>query len=146
MAGTIGQRGATSEHDNLRAILEIVDADPNIDAVAVDTRGPGGPPPPGMPAPAAVDAAPQAAAPPAGSGRPGMPDPTARMVEALAELHARSTKPVVAIVHPGADEGASAAARRRFLEAGVPAFHTFERAAKALASAVDYWRWRAGEE
>jgi acyl-CoA synthetase (NDP forming) len=148
MAGTIGQRGATSEHDNLRAILEIVDADPNIDAVAVDTRGPGGPPPPGMvQASAPGDAGPPAAAPqPGGGGRPGMPDPTARMVEALGELQARSTKPVVAIVHPGADEGAAAAARRRFLEAGVAAFHTFERAAKALAAAIDYRRWQSGAD
>jgi acyl-CoA synthetase (NDP forming) len=132
MAGTIGQRGATSEHDNLRAILEIVDADPNIDAVAVDTRGPGGPAPGGRsPGPSP--------APPA-----GMPDPTTRMIEALSGLQAESSKPIVAIVYPGADEGGSAAARQRFLDAGIAAFHSFERAAKALSAAVDYQRWRSG--
>ena len=141
MAGTIGQRGAVSEHDNLRAILEIVDADPNIDAVAVDTRGPGGPPP-GM-----QQGRQQRPPPPPGFTPPmGMPDPATRMIEALSDLQKSSTKPVVAIVYPGADEGGTAASRARFLEAGIAAFHTFERASKALASAIGYWRWRAGED
>jgi acyl-CoA synthetase (NDP forming) len=138
MAGTIGQRGAMTEHDNLRAILEIVDADPNIDAVAVDTRGPGGPPPP------AQGSAPATPEPPRPQGPPGMPDPTARMIGALSDLQRVSAKPVVAIVYPGADEGGAAAARLRFLEAGIPAFHTFERASRALAATIDYWRWRDG--
>ncbi|HXH23210.1 MAG TPA: CoA-binding protein [Dehalococcoidia bacterium] len=117
MAGTIGQRGAVSEHDNLRAILEIVDADPNIDAIAVETRGPGG---------------------------GGPPEQQMRMVNALKELQERSSKPIVTIVHPGADEGNAAQGRQLFLENGLASFHSFERAAKALASAIGYWRWRAG--
>jgi acyl-CoA synthetase (NDP forming) len=138
MAGTIGQRGATTEHDNLKAILEIVDADPNVDAVAVDTRGPGGP------APQAAGSVMGTQEPPRPQGPPGMPDPTTRMIGALKDLQNVSTKPIVAIVYPGADEGGAAQARLRFLEAGIPAFHTFERASKALASAIDYWRWRQG--
>ncbi len=142
MAGTIGQRGAVSEHDNLRAILDIVDADPNIDAVAVDTRGPGGPPA-GMQQ--GASAAPRPVPPP-GAGPPGMVDPTTRMIEALVGLQQSSSKPVVAIVYPGADEGSAAASRLRFLDAGVAAFHSFERASKALASAINYRRWRAGQD
>ncbi len=141
MAGTIGQRGATSEHDNLRAILDIVDADPNIDAVAVDTSRPGGPPP--SAAQGAGPLQPPAMPPPAFTPPPGMVDPTTRMIEALGDLQKHSDKPVVVIVHPGADEGAAAAARLRFLEAGIAAFHTFERASKALASAINYWLWRS---
>ncbi len=144
MAGTIGQRGAISEHDNLRAILDIVDADPNIEGVAVDTRGPGGALPAAM---QGAGSAPAATAPPAGfTPPPGMPDPTRRMIDALVDLQAHSDKPVVAIVYPGADEGGAAASRLRFLEAGIAAFHTFERASKALASAIGYRRWRAGQE
>jgi acyl-CoA synthetase (NDP forming) len=117
MAGTIGQRGAVTEHDNLRAILEIVDSDPNIDAVAVETRGPGG---------------------------GGPPEQQMRMVNALKELQERSAKPIVTIVNPGADEGNAAEGRRLFLDNGLASYHSFERAARALASAIGYWRRRAG--
>lgn len=141
MAGTIGRGGPSSgsgqsEVDNLRRLMDIVDADPNIDAIAVDTRGPGGPPLPGMAG--ATPAIPAASGP-----RPGMPDPTTRMIGALTELQKRSSKPIVVVAHPGADEGGAAAARQQFLGAGIGAFHSFERASKALASAIGYWRWRA---
>jgi acyl-CoA synthetase (NDP forming) len=66
------------------------------------------------------------------------------MIDALLDLQNSSSKPVVAIVNPGADEGGAATARLRFLEAGIAAFHTFERASKALASAINYRRWREG--
>jgi len=108
-----------TEHDNLRAILEIVDADPNIDAVAVETRGPGG---------------------------GGPPEQQMRMVNALKGLQERSSKPIVTIVHPGADEGSAAQGRQLFLDHGLASFHSFDRAARALASAIGYWRWRAGLE
>jgi acyl-CoA synthetase (NDP forming) len=117
MAGTIGQRGATSEQDNLRAILEIVDADPNIDAIAVDARGPGG----------------------------GPPEQSMRMVNALKELQERSTKPLMTIVHPGGSEGSAAEGRQLFLEHGIASFHSFERAARAYVRTAAYWRFRSGQ-
>jgi acyl-CoA synthetase (NDP forming) len=121
MAGTIGQRGATSEQDNLREILRIVEADPNIDAIAVDARGPGGGPQPGTPG----------------------ADQSNRMVEALREVRERSAKPVISIVHPGANEGHAAEGRQQFLNAGIASFHSFERAAVAMAKAISYWRYRS---
>jgi acyl-CoA synthetase (NDP forming) len=116
MGGTIGQRGATSEHDNLREILDIVDADPNIDAIAVEARGVGG----------------------------GSPEQQMRMVNALKDLQERSAKPIVTIVHPGADEGGAAQGRQLLLENGIASFHSFERAAQALSAAIGYWRRREG--
>jgi acyl-CoA synthetase (NDP forming) len=116
MAGTIGR--FAGEQDNLRRLLDIVEADPNIDAFAVEARGMG----------------------------PRSPEATQRMVTALRETQERSGKPLVAIVYPGNQEGAAAEARQAFLEEGIAAFHTFERAARALAKAIAYWRWRAGLE
>lgn len=125
MAGTIGQRGATSEQDNLREILRIVEADPNIDAIAVDARGPGG------------------GAPPSGPQAGMQAEQANRMVEALREVKDRSAKPVMTIVHPGAYEGGAAEGRQQFLDAGIPSFHSFERAARAYAKASAYWRFRS---
>jgi len=128
MAGTIGRGG---EQDNLRRLLDIVEADPNIDAVAVESRMMmGGRMPQGGPRGAGA------------AGGPGF-DPSNRMITALKEFQERSSKPLVAIVHPGADEGGSAAARKAALEAGIAAFHSFERAARAYAKAAAYWRFRA---
>jgi acetate---CoA ligase (ADP-forming) len=117
MAGTIGQRGAVSEQDNLREILRIVEADPNIDAIAVEARGVMG----------------------------GSPEQASRMVTALKEVQERTPKPVITIVHPGANEGSAAEGRQQFLEAGIASFHSFERAARAYFKAASYWRYRQGQ-
>jgi acyl-CoA synthetase (NDP forming) len=115
MAGTI-RMTPQGEEDNFHRLLRIVDADPNIDAIALEARG---------------------VAPMSG-------DATQRMVETILEQQSRSAKPVVAIINPGSREGAAAETRQLFLENGIAAFHSFDRAAQALAKAIRYWRFRAG--
>ncbi len=140
MAGTIGRGG---EQDNLRRLLDIVDADPNIDAIAVEARMMMGRGPGGGPAAGAQQQVGPAGQQQWGFGR-GFVDPSSRMAVAVKAHQERSAKPVVAIVHPGADEGSAAEARRALLDQGIAAFHSFERAARSLVKAVDYWRFRAG--
>ena len=47
------------------------------------------------------------------------------------------------ILHPGHLEEVTARARARFVQRGLAVFPSFERAARALSSAIAYWRGRA---
>jgi acyl-CoA synthetase (NDP forming) len=114
MGGTIGFGG---QPEQLERLLRILDEDEHVDAIAMELAS-------GFLArrwqadPASLDA----------------------LLEPLVAHQAQSGKPFVTIVHPGHLEDVTAKARARVAERGLPAFHSFERAARALARAVDYWR------
>ncbi|MCS7275732.1 MAG: CoA-binding protein [Dehalococcoidia bacterium] len=105
--------------DNVRRLLEVLDADENVDAIAFEV----------------------------GTGflvRRIRHDPSLldSLAEALAAFKESSPKALVTVVHPGHAEEVSAQIRARFLERGLPVFATFGQAARALRRAIDYWRFR----
>ena len=120
MGGTIGFGGAP---DQLERLLQILEADANIDAMAMELAS-------GFMArrwqadPASLDA----------------------LIDLLVAHKERSTKPFVTILHPGHVEDITFLARTRVLERGLPVFHSFERAGVALARAIRYWRSQAERE
>lgn len=120
MGGTIGFGGAPQQ---LERLLQILEDDENIDAMAMELAS-------GFMA------------------RRWQADPSSldALLDLLAAHKERSSKPFVTILHPGHVEDITFQARTRVLERGLPAFHSFERAALALARAIRYWRSREGRE
>lgn len=118
MGGTIGFGGAPQQ---LERLLQILEDDEHIEAMAMELAS-------GFMArrwqadPASLDA----------------------LLDLLVAHKERSTKPFVTILHPGHVEDITFQARTRVLERGLPVFHSFERAAVALARAIRYWRSRGG--
>ena len=118
MGGTIGFGG---RRDNLQQLLDILDADEHVDAIAMELAS-------GFmirrlqAEPAALDS----------------------LLDLLSKHRERSAKPFVTILHPGHLEEVTAKARARVIESGLPVYHSFQRAASALQRAIDYWRWREG--
>ncbi|MBI1885255.1 MAG: CoA-binding protein [Chloroflexi bacterium] len=106
---------------NLQRLLDILDEDTNVDAVALEIGA-------GFLArrirdnPAILDA----------------------LTEALAAFKKRTGKPFLAIVHPAHMEEVMAQVRGRLLDRGVAAFATFQQAARALRKVIAYWRFREG--
>ena len=115
MGGTIG-----SEPANLERLLRIMDADANIDAIAMEIS--------------ATFMARRWTA---------HPEQLDAFVARLAAHCERSSKPFLAVLHPVHLESEIAAARRRFQESGIAVLPSFERAARALRRAVDYQRFLA---
>jgi acyl-CoA synthetase (NDP forming) len=64
----------------------------------------------------------------------------------LAAHKERSTKPFLAIMHPGHMEAFVAEERQKYVQRGIPAFAGFQQAATAFAKVVAYRRFVAGEE
>jgi hypothetical protein len=62
------------------------------------------------------------------------------LLDLLATHRDRSSKPFLTILHPGHVEDVTAQARARVCARGFAVFHSFERAAGALARAIVYWR------
>ncbi len=118
MGGTIGFGGSA---ETLRKLFEILDADPNVDAIAREMAS-------GFLArmwqsnPASLDG----------------------LLDTLAAHKQRSAKPFVAILQPQHVEDVVAMARKRIQERELAVFASFERGARALRRAVDYHRFRAG--
>jgi acyl-CoA synthetase (NDP forming) len=114
MGGTIGFGGAPQQ---LERLLQILEDDGNIDAIAMELAS-------GFMArrwqanPSSLDA----------------------LLDLLVAHKDRSAKPFLTILHPGHVEDVTFHARSRVLERGLPAFHSFERAAVALERSVRYWR------
>ncbi len=105
---------------NLPAILDILDADPNIDAIAIQIM------------------------PRMARQRPEMID---TQVKAAIGLRAKSAKPVIAIIsspYTGDDAEIVIDLDRRLAEGKVPAFPSMDRGAQALRKAIDYHRFRQG--
>jgi len=117
IGGTIGWGGSIG---NLVRVLDILNADERIDAVALEM----------------------------GSGfiaRRWQADPKAleEALDALAAYQKRSPKPFLTIMHPGHVEAIVAELRERVTARGVACFASFERAARALRRFLDYHRLRA---
>jgi acyl-CoA synthetase (NDP forming) len=120
MGGTIGFGGAPQQ---LERLLQILEKDDNIDAMAMELAS-------GFMA------------------RRWQADPSSlnALLDLLVAHKERSAKPFVTILHPGHVEDITFQARTRVLERGLPVFHSFERAGVALARAIRYWRSRDGRE
>jgi len=118
MGGTIGFGGSA---ETLRKLFDILDADPNVDGIAMEMAS-------GFLArmwhanPASLDG----------------------LLDTLAAHKERSAKPFVAILQPQHVEDVVAEARKRIQERELAVFASFERGARALKRAIDYHRFRAG--
>ena len=106
---------------NLARLLDVLDEDANVDAIAMEVGA-------GFLArrmrenPAILDS----------------------LLDVLSAHRERSGKPFLAIAHPGHLEDVSAMIRSRLLERNIPPFTGFQPAAQALRRAIDYWRFREG--
>jgi acyl-CoA synthetase (NDP forming) len=118
MGGTIGFGGS---RDTLSKLFGILDADANVDAIAMEMAS-------GFLArmwqsnPASLDG----------------------LLDAIDAHRNASTKPFVAILQPQHVEDVVTAARKRIQDRGIAVFASFERAARALYRATAYHRFRAG--
>jgi acyl-CoA synthetase (NDP forming) len=118
MGGTIGFGGSAL---TLARLFGILDADPNIDAVAMEMAS-------GFLArmwaanPASLDG----------------------LLDTLVAHRDASPKPFVVVLQPQHVEDVVRQARLRVQERGIAAFASFDRAARALKRAIDYHRFRAG--
>ncbi|MEO8458639.1 MAG: hypothetical protein ABI559_12620, partial [Chloroflexota bacterium] len=114
--GTIGMGFVPG---NLTRLFDILEEDDNVDAVALEVSGT-------FvarrlrQAPAIMDA----------------------LIETLATQKETSAKPFVVIAHPSHIEDVMAEVRGKLLERGVATFTSFAAAARALAKAGEYWRFR----
>jgi acyl-CoA synthetase (NDP forming) len=120
MGGTIGFGGSPG---TLRKLFDILEADANVDAIAMEMAS-------------GFLARMWAANPSSLDG----------LLDTLSAHAERSAKPFVAVLQPQHVEEVVRQARLRVQERGIAAFPSFERAARALARATAYQRFRAGLE
>jgi len=114
---TIGM-GQTSP--NLERLLSILDRDPQIDAIIMDTGA-------GLVA---------------GQWQ-AHPQTLATLLDTLSSFAVRSAKPFFVILQPFALEAALLEVREQFHARGIATFATHERAARALRLVTEYWRFHA---
>jgi len=119
VGGTLGF-GAAPE--NLERMLEILDEDENVDAIALE-----------IPTQYLARMALGTAGPPT-DWLPGI----------IAAHKERSSKAFIAILNPGHLAALAAQERLKLAELAVPAFAGFEQGARALRKVIDYHRFRAG--
>jgi acyl-CoA synthetase (NDP forming) len=112
---TIGM-GQTSH--NLERLLSILDRDPNIDAIVMDTGA-------GLVA---------------GQWQ-AHPQTLTALLDTLSAFTAHSAKPFFVVLQPFALEAALLEVREQFHKRSIATFATHERAARALRLATDYWRF-----
>jgi acyl-CoA synthetase (NDP forming) len=110
MAGTI-----QGSMDTLDRILRILDADPNVDAMAMELS--------------AMFAARQ---------WKGKPETLDKTIEEIALHKERSNKPFIVILHPAHEAEYVASIGPKFHAAGIPLFQSFERAAAAFARVLAF--------
>jgi acyl-CoA synthetase (NDP forming) len=115
---TLGM-GQTSP--NLERLLSILDRDPHIDAIVMDTG-------------AGLIAGQWVAHPPMLSA----------LLDTLSTFAASSRKPFVVLLQPLALEAALVEIREQFHARGIATFATAQRAARALRAATEYWRFHTG--
>ena len=115
MAGTI-----QGKPEILDRILRIVDADPNIDGMAMELS--------------VMFAA---------RNWKRTPEALDQMLDALRAHMDRSEKPFACIMHPAHEEAYVAEIKQKFNEKGIPLFSNFERAAAAFARVLEHYRRRA---
>lgn len=117
--GTIGMGQASP---NLERLLSILDRDPHIDAIVMDTGA-------GLVA---------------GQWQ-SHPETLANLLDTLSNFAARSAKPFLAILQPFALEDVLLGVREQFQARGIATFATHERAARALRLVTEYRRFLANE-
>lgn len=117
--GTIG--GMRGQQENLNKILDILEEDPNVSMIVMEVAT-------------------------AFLGRSLQQNPEAinSMLDTLAAFKERSLKPFVTVVHPAHIEAVASEVRAKVIERGIPAIHTYDRAALALSRVIAYHRRRAG--
>jgi acyl-CoA synthetase (NDP forming) len=119
MGGTIGFGGSAG---TLTKLFDILDADPNIDAIAMEMAS-------GFLArmwranPSSLDG----------------------MLDTLAAHRDKSPKPFLVVLQPQHVEDIVREARVRVQDRGIAVFASFERAARALRRAIEYRRFAAGD-
>ena len=120
MGGTIGFGGQSQQ---LERLLRILDEDEHVDAIGMELAS-------------------------SFMARRWQADPSSLdgLLDLLVAHQERSGKPFLTILHPGHLEEVTAKTRSRVTERGLPVFLSFERAARALRRAIDYWRGREGLE
>jgi acyl-CoA synthetase (NDP forming) len=118
--GTIGMGFAPG---NLQKLLDILEEDENVDAVAMEVS--------------ATFVARRV------RENPALLD---GMIGALAAHRERTAKPFLAIAHPGHIEDVMSDIRSRLLGRGIATFTSFQSAARAMRRVVEYWRFREGLE
>ncbi|MEW6299215.1 MAG: acetate--CoA ligase family protein [Thermodesulfobacteriota bacterium] len=116
---TIGMGHSTQ---NLERVLAILDRDPHIDAVVMDTGA-------GLVA---------------GQWQ-AHPHTLKALLDTLSSFAVRSGKPFFVVLQPFAREAALLQVRDQFHQRGLATFATHDRAARALRLATDYWRFHASE-
>jgi acyl-CoA synthetase (NDP forming) len=114
---TIGMGQSTS---NLERLLAILDRDPHIDAIVMDTGA-------GLVA---------------GQWQTH-PQTLTMLLDTLSAFASRSTKPFFVILQPFALEAALLEVRKQFHDRGIATFVTHQRAACAFRLATDYWQFHA---
>ncbi len=115
---TIGMGQSSS---NLERLLSILDHDPHIDAIVMDTGA-------GLVA---------------GQWQ-ARPQVLTALLDTLSNFASRSAKPFAVVLQPFALEAALLAVREQFHARGIATFATHERAARALRLVTDYWRFHSG--
>lgn len=116
---TIGM-GQTS--GNLERLLSILDRDPHIDVIVMDSGA-------GLVA---------------GQWQ-AHPQVLTALLDTLSNFATRSQKPFAVVLQPFALEAVLLTVREQFHARGIATFPTHERAARALRAATDYWRFQARE-
>jgi acyl-CoA synthetase (NDP forming) len=118
--GTIGMGFVPG---NLQKLFDILEADKNVDAVAMEVSG-------------------------TFIARRMRQNPAMLegFVDMLAKQRDNSKKPFVAITHPSHLEDIMLEIRTKLLERGVATFTSFQAAARAMSRAIGYWRGRKGLE
>src|SRR5215510_40450 len=111
----MGQSG-----ENLQRLLSILDRDPHIDTIVMDTG-------------AGLVAGQWQAHPPA----------LTTLLDTLSGFATRSAKPFAVVLQPFALEAPLLTVREQFHARGIATFATHERAARALRLVTDYWRFHA---
>jgi acyl-CoA synthetase (NDP forming) len=116
---TIGM-GQTSS--NLERLLSILDRDPHIDAIVMDSGA-------GLVA----------------GHWQAHPHVLTALLDTLSNFATKSQKPFAVVLQPFALEAALLTVREQFHARGIATFPTHERAARALRAATDYWRFQGRE-
>jgi acyl-CoA synthetase (NDP forming) len=114
--------GMGQSSGNLERLLAILDRDPHIDAIVMDTGA-------GLVA---------------GQWQ-AHPQVLTALLDTLSNFASRSAKPFAVVLQPFALEAPLLAVREQFHARGIATFATHERAARALRLVTDYWRFHASE-
>ena len=112
MAGTVNQNPET-----LDRIFDIIDADPNIDTIAMELS--------------AVFMARRWSQ---------QPEQLEQLIDRMVRFRDRSKKPFVVVLHPAHLEAQVAEVRPKMQERGLPVLPSFDRAARAMAKVAAYYR------